>query len=236
MGHWPHEPEARRQALMAYEPSDRPVVQLDMPAYGRGFKEGEALSVLINSPSLTPRVKAAIGRFDKQATIEWCLAHPMFDEFGVEPEDLGWRVEHYRRERDFTVDFAERLDEARRELSEAAKAALNEPAEADLDDREQCRVQNVRRAFDSFARHATLARMAMQAAIDQCLSAAASAEEAKRVELDREASDFAYDFACRLRRERDALGEAIAEALAEPMGIAVKAEDPIASDDDGISF
>lgn len=101
--------------------------------------DDSALSVPVNSPSLTPRVKAAIRRFDQQATIEWCLADPTFDEFGVEPEDLGRRVEHYRQERNFTVDFAEWLDETRRELSEAAKAALNEPAEADLNDRERCR-------------------------------------------------------------------------------------------------
>jgi hypothetical protein len=101
--------------------------------------DDSALSVPVNSPSLTPRVKAAIRRFDQQATIEWCLADPTFDEFGIEPEDLGRRVEHYRQERNFTVDFAEWLDETRRELSEAAKAALNEPAEADLNDRERCR-------------------------------------------------------------------------------------------------
>ena len=232
LGQWPRDPQARRQALTDYDPPKGwPIV--DMPNYGRGSKDGQALSVLINSPSLTPRVKAAIRRFDQLATIEWCLADPMFEEFGVEPKDPTRQVEHYRRKRNFTVDFAERLDTARREFSEGAEAALNELAEADLSDRERWRIRDVRQAFDSFARHATLARKAMQAAIDQCLGAAASADEGKRVELDREASEFAYDFARRLRRERDALGGAIvstltiASALAEPMDITVKAEEPL---------
>jgi hypothetical protein len=141
--------------------------------------------------ALTPRVKAAIRRFDQQATIEWCLADPTFDEFGVEPEDLGRRVEHYRQERNFTVDFAEWLDETRRELSEAAKAALNEPAEADLNDRERCRAQHVRRRSTVSPGTRPSPEGRCRTAIGQYLSAAAAADVAKRVELDQEASEEA---------------------------------------------
>ena len=53
MGQWPREPEARRQALMSDDPDGRPIVRLGMPACGRGIKEREALSILVNNPSWT---------------------------------------------------------------------------------------------------------------------------------------------------------------------------------------
>lgn len=75
-------------------------------------------------------IRTALKEFDDWVAFAWRFAEVEFDHYACLPEDPdpAKLFEHYREERDFTVEFAGKLEGARCKMVEAVNAPLAEAA------------------------------------------------------------------------------------------------------------